>query len=73
MGTSVALIDHTYSHLARDSEEAIRGRSTRGRSVLALTWRRRGRSKRVKRACLQRLREWAEPNVAQTTSLRLRR
>jgi integrase len=26
MGTSVAMIDRTYGHLARDSEEAIRGR-----------------------------------------------
>jgi hypothetical protein len=26
MGTSVAMIDRTYGHLARDSEEAIRAR-----------------------------------------------
>ena len=26
MGTSVSMIDRTYGHLARDSEEAIRGR-----------------------------------------------
>ena len=26
MGTSVAMIDRTYGHLARDSEDAIRAR-----------------------------------------------
>jgi hypothetical protein len=26
MGTSVKMIDHTYGHLARDSEKAIRAR-----------------------------------------------
>ena len=26
MGTSVAMIDRTYGHLARDSEDSIRGR-----------------------------------------------
>ena len=40
MGTSVAMIDRTYGHLARDSESVIRPGSTRGPDVLALIWRR---------------------------------
>ena len=40
MGTSVAMIDRTYGHLARDSEESIRERlDARADRVLALIWR----------------------------------
>jgi integrase len=38
MGTSVAMIDHRYGHLARDSEEAIRGKLEARSGRLAVVW-----------------------------------
>ncbi len=44
MGTSVAMIDRTYGHLARDSEESIRARLETRANRLGAEWASSGES-----------------------------
>ena len=56
MGTSVAMTDRTYGHLARDSEAVIRARLEARFDRLAIRRRRRRLDENVKE-----LREWSVP------------
>jgi hypothetical protein len=72
MGASVKTIDKHYGHLARDSEQAIRARSTPAPGVVATTWRRTARGANRPRGATRRFAgtSWNASDGTRTRDLR---